>query len=122
MPTFTIETTYRLPIYRHRSYEADTLEQACRLAVEDDDWRFERRDYECMGETYVSGAWLGRDIAYRASALPIPSEFEEAVQRKAEHYPTLLGLLKACADVNDAAAQAAIAEAEAILSGQPDPV
>jgi hypothetical protein len=27
MPKFTIETTYHLPVYRHRSYEADTLDQ-----------------------------------------------------------------------------------------------
>ena len=25
MTTFTIETTYRIPIYRQRSYHADTL-------------------------------------------------------------------------------------------------
>ncbi len=34
MPRFTIETTYRLPVYRHRTYEAETVEQACRLAIE----------------------------------------------------------------------------------------
>ena len=28
MPTFTIETTYRLPVYRQRSYEAQTLNAA----------------------------------------------------------------------------------------------
>jgi hypothetical protein len=32
MPTFTIETTYRLPVYRQRNYEAETLEAACALA------------------------------------------------------------------------------------------
>jgi hypothetical protein len=37
MPIFTIETTYRLPVYRQRSYEADSLAEACRFAVEDDD-------------------------------------------------------------------------------------
>ena len=35
---FTIEATYRIPVYRQRSYEAGTLAEACRLAVEDDDW------------------------------------------------------------------------------------
>jgi hypothetical protein len=122
MPAFTIETTYRLPIYRHRSYEADTLEQACRLAVDDDDWRFERRDYECAGETYVTGAWLGRDIAYQGAALPVPSQFDETVRRKADHYATLLGFLKQCARPSDPVVQAAIAEAEAILAGKPHPV
>jgi hypothetical protein len=37
MPNFTIETTYHLPIYRHRRYAPDTLEEACRLAIQDDD-------------------------------------------------------------------------------------
>ena len=31
MPIFTIETTYRLPVYRQRSYEAETLDAACAL-------------------------------------------------------------------------------------------
>ena len=38
MTTFTVESTYRIPIYRQRSYHADRLAEACRLAVEDDDW------------------------------------------------------------------------------------
>jgi hypothetical protein len=86
MPVFTIETTYHLPIYRHRSYVADTLEQACRLALVDQDWRFERCDYDNSGEVYVSGAWLGPDMAYHGRALPVPSHFDEAIQRKAEHF------------------------------------
>ena len=45
MPRFTIETTYRLPVYRQRSYEAETLQEACRLAVEDDDWSEQKEDY-----------------------------------------------------------------------------
>lgn len=116
MPVFTIETTYHLPIYRHRVYAADTLEQACRLAVQDDDWRFERRDYDSSGEVYVSGAWLGPDMAYRGQALPVPSRFDEAVQRKAQHFAVLLGLLKQIAP-DHPAARAAIAQGEAILAG-----
>lgn len=38
MALWTIETTYRLPVFRHKTYEAETLAQACRLAIEDDDW------------------------------------------------------------------------------------
>jgi len=37
MPRFTVETSYRLPVYRQQTYEAATIEQACRLAIEDDD-------------------------------------------------------------------------------------
>ena len=120
MPVFTIETTYHLPIYRHRTYTADTPEQACRLALADQDWRFERRDYDNSGDVYVSGAWLGRDMAYHGTALRVPSRFDETVQRKAEHFAALLSLLKRLAH-GDPAAQAAIAKAEAILSGADDP-
>jgi hypothetical protein len=59
MPCFTIETTYRLPMYRHRVYQAETLEAACRQAIEDDDWSDQREDYDCSGDTYVTGAWAG---------------------------------------------------------------
>ena len=69
MPTFTIETTYHLPIYRHRTYEADTLIEACRLAIKDDGWSDEKSGMDNSGETYVSGVWQGLDAAYRAPAL-----------------------------------------------------
>ncbi|HRO01274.1 MAG TPA: hypothetical protein PLX43_07185, partial [Nitrobacter sp.] len=59
----TIEITYHLPVYRQRSYEAANLAEACRLAVEDDDWDNEKRDYETAGETYVTGIWEGQDTA-----------------------------------------------------------
>jgi hypothetical protein len=90
VPTFTIETTYHLPIYRHRHYEADTLIEACRLAIKDDGWSDEKSDTDNSGETYVSGVWQGLDAAYRAPALLIPSQFSEAIRRKADHFETLL--------------------------------
>jgi len=37
MTDYTVETTFRLPVYRHRTYSAETAEAACRLAVEDGD-------------------------------------------------------------------------------------
>ena len=77
MPVFTIETTYRLPIYRHRTYAAATLEEACRLAIADDDWWNQKHDYDNSGPTCVSGAWLGEDAVYDGPALPVPSEFGE---------------------------------------------
>ena len=123
MPRFTIETTYRLPVYRQRSYEAETLEEACRLAVIDDDWSEQKEDYESSGETYVTGAWPGEDN--RIAALPLPSQFGEMLQRKADHCETLLGILKVLAHAPEAPfwrerADAAIAKAEAILAGAPD--
>jgi hypothetical protein len=75
MPRFTIETTYRLPVYRQRTYEAETLEGVCRLAIDDDDWSEQKEDYESSGETYVTGAWPGR-------TRPIaPSRYPSAVRR-----------------------------------------
>ncbi|HEX5998757.1 MAG TPA: hypothetical protein VFZ16_05070 [Hyphomicrobiaceae bacterium] len=131
MPVFTIETTYRLPAYRQRTYEAGTIEEACRLAIEDDDWSGQEEDYDASGEMYVSGVWPGEDTAYRVTALVIPSQFAEAQQRKADHFAILLGLLKIIARAGDAAApasqswcqsvEAAIAKAEAILAGARDP-
>jgi hypothetical protein len=131
MAKFTIETTYRLPVFRQHSYEADTLEAACRLALEDDDWDDAKRDYDCSGETYVTGAWPGAGSAYDVPSLPVPGEFDEPVQRKADQFELLLGMLKMLAHVDDLQtpdlpswlprARALIAKAEAILAGAPDP-
>ena len=132
MPIFTIEATYRIPIYRQRSYEADTLAEACRLAIEDDDWEGQKEDYEAAGETYVTGAWAAGDVSpYSVPALAFPSHFGESVQRKAEHFEVLLGLLKIFAHAHEGdpvdelawrpRAHAAIAKAEAILAGARDP-
>ncbi|MGE0753239.1 MAG: hypothetical protein AB7K64_21920 [Variibacter sp.] len=129
MPLFTIETTYRLPVYRQRTYEAASLAEACRLAIEDDDWENETRDYESAGETYVTGAWDGRDCAYSGPALAVPSHFDETVQRKADHFEILLGLVKVLRGAGDGKhsaywigrAGSAIAKAEAILAGARDP-
>lgn len=131
MPHFTIETTYRLPVYRQRSYEADTLEAACVLAFADDGWDDEKSDVETSGDTYVTGAWEGRDAAYNGRTLAIPSQFDEQLQRRADHFEVLLGLLKVFAHAPDAGPpdgpfwrerlDAAVAKAEAILAGEPDP-
>jgi Fe-S cluster biogenesis protein NfuA len=131
MPTFIVETTYHLPIYRQRSYEAETLEAACALAVADEGWDDEKSDVETSGDTYVTGACEGCDAAYRSRALGIPSQFGEQMQRKADHYEVLLGLLKVFAHAPDAGPpdgpfwrqrlDAAIARAEAMLAGEPDP-
>ena len=80
MPLFTIETTYRLPVYRQRTYEADTLDQACDLAIADEGWDDEKSDVETSGDTYVTGAWEGRDAAYSGRALDIPSQFDEQLR------------------------------------------
>ena len=131
MPIFTIETTHRLPVYRQRSYDAASLAEACRLAVADDDWDNEKQDYESAGETYVTGIWEGPDTAYKGATALVPSHYRETVQRKADHFEVLLGLVKLLANAGEAErpdrafwlkrAQPAIARAEAILAGEPDP-
>ncbi len=131
MPVFTIETTYRLPVYRQQTYEAATMEEACRLAVDDDDWSDEKRDYESAGETYVTGIWSGENAAYSGAAQPIPSHYVETPQRIALHLEVLLGLVKVLASQSDTErpdrafwlerAQPAIAEAEAILAEGREP-
>lgn len=77
MPNFTIESTYRLPVFRHRSYEAPTLEAACQLAMADDDWHGQKHDHESTGSTYLTGAWPGIDTAYAVAALPVPPCFAQ---------------------------------------------
>jgi hypothetical protein len=103
-----------------------TLEEACRLAIEDDDWSEQKKDYESSGETYVTGAWPGEDSAYRVAALAVPSQFDESIQRRADHFETVLGILKVFAHQTQAGtsaqfwrqlADAAIAKAEQVLSG-----
>jgi hypothetical protein len=131
MPVFTIQTTYRLPVYRRRSYEAETFEAACALAIADEGWEDEKSDVETSGDTYVTGVWNGRNAAYNDTALPIRSQFGERVQRKADHFEVLLGLLKVFAHIPDTGPhddlswrqriEGAIAKAEAILAGAPDP-
>ncbi|AOH85797.1 hypothetical protein AWL63_19430 [Sphingomonas panacis] len=77
MPTFTIESTYRLPVFRHRIYEAPTAENACQLAIGDDDWQSQKQDHESAGPTYLTGIWPGIDTAYEVAALPVPPRFAE---------------------------------------------
>jgi hypothetical protein len=77
VPSFTIESTYRLPIFRHRTYQAATAEDACRLAVQDNDWEGQKEDYENSGATYLTGIWPGVDSAYAAPSLALPPGFAE---------------------------------------------
>jgi hypothetical protein len=65
------------------------------------------------------------------TAAPVASQFDETVQRKADYFETLLGILKVLAHPSNGTASdppfwrqradAAIAKAEAILAGARDP-
>lgn len=131
MPDFTIETTYHLPVFRHRAYAADTLEAACRAAIEDDSWHVAEKDFDSSGPVHVTGIWDGAHAAYAGPPLQIPPQFDEPMQRRARHFEILLGLLKMLVDdisatrppLPDWLARSAwaIARGEAILAGDPDP-
>lgn len=94
MPSYTVETTYHLPVYRQRSYDAATLEDACRLALEDEGWDDGKEDVDASGETYVTGIWEGANAAYSGHAVPVPDEFDEIVKRKAELFGELVSVLR----------------------------
>ncbi|MBY5637874.1 hypothetical protein HFO39_24450 [Rhizobium leguminosarum] len=131
MPDFTIETTYHLPVFRHRTYVADTLDEACRAAIEDDSWDIAEKDVDSSGAIHITGIWDGAHAAYAGPPLQIPQQFDEPVQRRARHFEILLGLLKILFDDIRAARPPsldwlarsawAIARGEAILAGDPDP-
>ncbi|MBX5020657.1 hypothetical protein HJB56_31700 [Rhizobium lentis] len=131
MPDFTIETTYHLPVFRRRTYEADTLDEACRAAIEDDSWDIAEKDFDSSGPIHITGIWDGAHVAYAGSPIQIPQQFDEPVQRRARHFEILLGLLKILFDDVRAARPPsldwldrsawAIARGEAILAGDPDP-
>lgn len=130
MPVFTIETTYHLPVYRQRVYEAVSLAEACRRAVEDEGWEDEKSDVESSGDTFITGAWIGRQ-AYVGQALPIPSQYDETLARKVAHLDAVVALLREAAQPLGLSrsgfagwlprAQAAVAKAEAIAAGARDP-
>jgi hypothetical protein len=125
MPVFTIETTYRLPVFRQRSYTAASPTAACELAIADADWSDQRDDLETSGPTYVTGVWQGADAAYRGEAVAIPPAFGDATARLSQQVETLLAILGEPAQTMGLSAtdfagwlphaKAAIAEAEALL-------
>lgn len=131
MPDFTIETTYHLPVFRRRTYEAGTLDEACRAAIEDDSWDIAEKDFDSSGAIHITGIWDGAHAAYAGPPIQIPQQFDEPVQRRARHFEILLGLLKILFDDIRAARPPsvdwfdrsawAIARGEAILAGDPDP-
>ncbi|MBY5827277.1 hypothetical protein [Rhizobium leguminosarum] len=131
MPDFTIVTTYHLPVFRHRTYQADSLDEACRAAIEDDSWDIAEKDVDSSGAIHITGIWDGAHAAYAGPPIQIPQQFDEPVQRRARHFEILLGLLKILFDdvratrppSPDWLARStwAIARGEAILAGDPDP-
>lgn len=118
MPVFTIESTYHLPVFRHRSYSAPTLAVACRKAVADGDWSGCKEDRDG-----------GQDSAYATSPLPVPAQFRETVERRADHFASMLALLKQLPNLYEGGLRhdliadigKAITKGEAIAAGKLDP-
>jgi hypothetical protein len=44
MPKYVVERQYLLPVYQHLIIEADSVEDACQKAVDDDDWESATED------------------------------------------------------------------------------
>ena len=82
MAVFTIESEYKLRIYRQRTYQTDTLELACQMALDDPDWATAREDNDGAGVTYVSGAWDGANAAYSYAVLDVPKEYGDERETK----------------------------------------
>lgn len=94
MPIYVIETTYHLPVYRQRRYQASNLEEACLLAVSDEGWEDEETNVDTSGETFVTGIWQDAKRAYEGKALMIPEAFRETIQCKADLFDRLVVLLR----------------------------
>lgn len=127
MSWFVIETTYHLPVYRQRTYEAASIEDACRLAVADEGWEDEESDVDTSGETFVTGICENTERAYEGTARFIPDEFRETIQRKADLFERLVVLLREPVQSEGLSevdlrrwlpeVQAALAQADAIVGG-----
>lgn len=81
MPKFTIECSFDIPVYRHATYEAATVEEACAKAWADDDWSYQKFDFESAGDTRITGIWAG-DEAYYGTEIwePRPEPTFESVR------------------------------------------
>lgn len=132
MPEFIIQTVRQRPIRLSRSYDSPTLEAACQLAIADSDLSKGLEADAIPGAIFIGAAWCGGgETESTPASLPVPSQFREPARRRAEHFEVLLGLLKLLAHPSSASARdisfwrqradAAIAKAEAILAGAPDP-
>jgi hypothetical protein len=110
-----------VPVYRQRTYDAAAPAEACRQAIEDDDWSNDKLDYEAAGETYVTGIWLGADAAYSGAPVAVPSHFDETMQRKAVHFEVLFSCARwtSCADVTSSASARRVRVTAIFYCGSP---
>jgi hypothetical protein len=88
---YVIERQYLLPVYQHLVVEADNVEDACRQAIEHDDWESAKEDFDnARATTIIAIRPVPDDVAdddIDASAvlygegagpsLPVPEEYSE---------------------------------------------
>ena len=91
MPKFTIESTYNLSMFRHRTYEAENVEAAIAAALADENWEGQEADNGSTTPHTVTGIWEGEDSAYSGRALPCPVDPAEMLRDAA---PDMLAALK----------------------------
>lgn len=77
MTEFTLELCYRLPVYQHVTIRAASIEDACRLALETQDWDRGKHDYDSSGPVFVAEAWRGADTAYHGQTVEVPAAYRE---------------------------------------------
>lgn len=94
MRRFRIDCEYHLPIYRRRFYEAATIDDACRRAIDDDGWDDEQSDVDSSGDTYVADIREEPVDGTELTCHPVPEAFRETVQRKADLFGELVALLR----------------------------
>ncbi|QDM15537.1 hypothetical protein FNL56_06155 [Tardiphaga sp. vice304] len=72
VPVFTIERSYDVPHSRLATYDAETLANALELDVQNNNWNYQKADYQTTRLEYVTGAWSGNE-AYKGERLPLPA-------------------------------------------------
>ncbi|MBB3999874.1 hypothetical protein [Aureimonas pseudogalii] len=131
MQTDTIETIYRLPVFRHQVINAESLADACAEAVAEENWDGARKASDSSGDVFVSGIWKGTVEPYGARPMTVPPAFEEEIQQEVALDSRLtsilkeparpMGLLQVEVERWLPRALALIAEAERTRSGDPQP-
>lgn len=129
MPQFTVEIAYRLPVYRRRTYETATLEEACSLGVAEEGWSDGEEEVGTAGDPFVSAIWSG-PAPVRGKELHVPGHFDEQLRRKVFLFDILLSRLIVLRNTPDGVAllsvddrtrtDAVIAQALAVVRGLPD--
>ena len=79
MPTYTVALAYRQTYATTINVEADSIEEACRRALEEAD-DFEACD--ACGDTFIEAIAEGNATPWKAGALcesvlPVPAQFQE---------------------------------------------